>query len=179
MEVLASAEDVAPAMKDGLRLEAAAWKGEAGTAIRSDPNAEKFYCEFARSAAHAGWLRLVFLRLGGQRISFDYVLDYGNSIYGIKIGYDPTYRPYSPGHTLLNLILRDACAAGRTEYDFLGVADEWKLRWTSEARPHSWLFLFRRGIRANLVHTLKFQANPWIRRLAGRLRARMGTSTRG
>jgi CelD/BcsL family acetyltransferase involved in cellulose biosynthesis len=161
---------VREAMQDGLRIEAAAWKGAAGTAINSDPAVREFYIRLAERAAELGLLRLTFLRFAGRRIAFDYILCNGKTISGVKIGYDPDYHAYSPGNMLLNLILQGACNEGIREYDFLGVDDEWKFEWTKETRSHRWLFLFRNTPRARLVHALKFRVVPLMRRFRQFLR---------
>lgn len=175
VEVITDKAAALDAMKDGLRIEAAAWKGDQGTAILSAPDVTAFYMRLAERQADLGKLRLSFLRVNGKRISFSYILHGYNKLYGIKIGYDPEYHTYSPGNMLLNLILQDACEHGLDEYDFLGIDDEWKFDWTKEARRHQWLFLFPNRLRPRLLHYLKFhvlpRVKPCISRL-GRLSAR-------
>jgi CelD/BcsL family acetyltransferase involved in cellulose biosynthesis len=166
VEVISDKNHVRDVMQqDGLRIEAAAWKGREGTAINSDANVTEFYIRMAERAAELEWLRLTFLRLNGKRIAFDYILRHKQSLYGVKIGYDPTYHTYSPGNMLLNLILQDACGEGMMEYDFLGVNDEWKFDWTKETRSHQWLFIFRDTIRGRLLYRTKFQILPKLRSL--------------
>jgi len=154
---------VREALQDGLRIEAAAWKGQKGTAIISDPAVTEFYVRLAERQADLGQLRLTFLRAGGKRISFNYALSSQKKLYGVKIGYDPDYHTYSPGNMHLNLILQDACAERLAEYDFLGVDDEWKSDWTKSKRGHRWLFLFRNHIRSRVLHYLKFNVVPTIK----------------
>jgi CelD/BcsL family acetyltransferase involved in cellulose biosynthesis len=163
VEVITEHSAVREAMKDGLRIEAAAWKGREGTAILSDPAVVEFYIRLAERQAELGRLRLTFLRMGGKRISFNYVLHDRKKLYGVKIGYDPEYHTYSPGNMLLNLILQTACDEGIEEYDFLGVDDEWKFEWTKQSREHRWLFLFRNGLRPRLLHYLKFGLIPKVK----------------
>ena len=176
VEVITEKERVREAMQDGLRIEAAAWKGERGTAIASDPAVTEFYIRLAERQADAKQLRLSFLRIGGKRISFSYILCSDNKLYGVKIGYDPEFHTYSPGNMLLNLILQDVCANGLAEYDFLGVDDEWKMDWTDATRGHRWLFLFRKGLRPRTLHYLKFNLMPKVKpqlvRLCTSLRGR-------
>jgi CelD/BcsL family acetyltransferase involved in cellulose biosynthesis len=156
VEVITERQHVREAMEDGLRIEAAAWKGKEGTAIESDAAVREFYVRLAERQAELGQLRLTFLRVGGKRISFNYVLCSQKKVYAVKIGYDPEYHSYSPGNMHLNLTLQDACAQGIREYDFLGVDDEWKLDWTRTMRGQRWLFLFRNRIRPRFLHYLKF-----------------------
>jgi CelD/BcsL family acetyltransferase involved in cellulose biosynthesis len=169
VEVITQRERVRDAMQDGLRIEAAAWKGESGTAIASDASVTDFYIRLAERQADVNQLRLTFLKVRGKRISFNYILCSDNKLYGVKIGYDPEFHTYSPGNMLLNLILQDACPKGLSEYDFLGVDDEWKMDWTDTTRAHRWLFLFRNGIRSRMLHYLKFSLVPKLKPKLGRL----------
>jgi hypothetical protein len=170
VEVITCKEGVHDAMKDGLRIEAAAWKGDQGTAILSDPDVTAFYTRLAELEADRGNLRLSFLRCGGKRISFSFILSSQKTLYGVKIGYDPEYHTYSPGNMLLNLILQEACEHGYNEYDFLGADDEWKFDWTKHSRSHQWLFLFANRLRPRLLHRLKFSVFPAVKQCISRRR---------
>jgi CelD/BcsL family acetyltransferase involved in cellulose biosynthesis len=172
LEQVTAPGQITAALKEGLRLEAAAWKGQAGTAIASEPQVESFYSGLADDLAALGWLRLLFLTLDGKRIAFDYVIDYGRTCYGMKIGYDPQYRTHAPGHTMTWLLLEDAGKRGYTEYDFIGDDEPWKLTWTRDIRLHTWLYLFRPGAKGRLLHTLKFRLAPLVKEQLARLRAR-------
>ena len=169
VEVVTEKQHVREVMHDGLRIEAAAWKGNKGTAIISDAAVTEFYMRLAEREADLGQLRLSFLRVGGKRISFNFALCSQGKLYGVKIGYDPEYHAYSPGNMLLNLILQDACGRELSEYDFLGIDDEWKSEWTNAKRGHRWLFLFRDRGRARLLHYLKFSVVPVVKPQLGRL----------
>jgi CelD/BcsL family acetyltransferase involved in cellulose biosynthesis len=165
VEVVTEPHAVDMAMLEGLRIEASGWKGRLGTAMLSDPIVAEFYRRLARRQARLGQLRLTFLRVGGKRISFNYLLENRKKLYAVKIGYDPEFHAYSPGNMLLNLILQDACNRGIEEYDLLGGADEWKFDWTNAKREHRWLFLFRNGVRPRFLHGLKFGIVPMVKRL--------------
>ncbi len=148
------------ALDEGFALEAAAWKGEAGTAIRSRPETRSFYRQLAHRMAARGWLRLDFLKAGGRRLAFSYGLRHGARLYLLKGGYDPEYSRCSPGTVMYGEILRDAFERGLDELDLLGDAEPWKLRWTYETRTHHWLFVFRPSPRAGLAHLMKFGLAP-------------------
>jgi CelD/BcsL family acetyltransferase involved in cellulose biosynthesis len=154
---------LAEVLAEGYRLEAAAWKGVAGTAIEALPDARRFFSRLAELAAHRGWLRLQFLRVGDRRIAFHYALEYAGKLFLLKPGYDPAFAHYSPCNLLVALVLEESFARGLTSYEFLGEADPWKLRWTSALRPHTWLFVFSPGLRGRLLHRIKFGLVPWLR----------------
>jgi CelD/BcsL family acetyltransferase involved in cellulose biosynthesis len=170
------------ALDDGFRIEAAAWKGEARTAIQSDEALQRFYSGMARIAANRGWLRLDFLTVNGRRIAFGYSLVYGHRLYLLKAGYDPEFCPYSPFNLLCERTIEACFEAGLREFDFLGAAADWKMKWTSTARPHYWLFLFSPRARTRLVHWAKFRlaaslrGRPLMRPLVSWIQARRGAA---
>src|SRR6185295_17478138 len=84
IEIIKTAGEAEAAFAEGWRLEAAAWKGRAGTAIGCLPRVRSFYESFAARAARRGWLSLYFLRVNGQRIAFCYGLCFANSVFQLK-----------------------------------------------------------------------------------------------
>ena len=163
LDVVSSAD--ASALEDGLRLEAAAWKGEAGTAITSDARVRLFYTALAERAARRGWLRLQFLTVAERRVAFAYSLVYANRMYLLKPGFDPEFAAYSPGNLLTHLVLRDARACGIESYDFLGRDDGWKRQWSTRTLPHYWVFLFADRPWMRAAHYAKFELIPVLQKL--------------
>jgi hypothetical protein len=145
LEVLISEAGLEEALKTGLQLKAAASKGTAG-------------------AVERGWLLLNFLRVGSHQVAFDYSPCNRDTIYVLKFEYDPAYSPYSPYNLLLTLVLEKAYAQGVTEYDFLGLAQEWKLSWNSQSVPHYWLFVFPPSPRGRFLHWIKLRLIPLLKR---------------
>jgi CelD/BcsL family acetyltransferase involved in cellulose biosynthesis len=170
LEVISGGERLAGALNDGLRIEAAAWKESAGTAMRSRPDVERFYKMFAERAATA--LRLIFLTVDRTRIAFVYALCYRNKLYLLKAGYDPEYARYSPYNLLCYLVLREGFEHGLDEYEFLGSDEAWKLDWTQETKPHHGLFVFPQGLRARFLYYTKFRLVPILQRQRLYLRLR-------
>jgi CelD/BcsL family acetyltransferase involved in cellulose biosynthesis len=165
LEILDDASALAGAREDALRLEASGWKRESGTAICCDPAVQRFYTLLADRATARGWLRLMFLTVGGQRIATSYGSRYRNRLFLFKTGYDPAFATCSPFKLLTYFAIQDAYGAGLDEVDFLGDEEPWKLEWTQTTRPHDWLFVFSGSVRARLLHSIKFQMVPeWKRR---------------
>ena len=79
--------------------------------------------------------------------------------------FDPLFAQYSPYHLLFSMVLQNAFETGLEEFDFLGVSDDWKLEWTREIRPHHWLYVFPRALRASLIYRIKFQILPKLKQL--------------
>jgi CelD/BcsL family acetyltransferase involved in cellulose biosynthesis len=121
-------------LEQGFRVEASGWKGSSGTAIASKPQTRDFYSEIARWAAARGWLRLAFLRVGGQPVAFDLALQTGGAHFLLKTGYDPDFRGAAPGVLLRHLMIKRAFAEGLGSYEFLGTESSWKATWTQTSR---------------------------------------------
>ncbi len=164
MEVVGSGQDVVEALEEGLRIEAAGWKGRAGTAIADDEATHRFYSLLARRAAQRGWLRLHFLRVGGRRIAFDFSLFYADKAYLLKPAYDPEFATCSPYSQLLVRILQDHFDRGAKEFDFLGQEDAWKFDWATRTRPQEWLYVMPDSPRMRLLRFAKFRIAPRLRR---------------
>lgn len=104
-----------------LRLEAAGWKGEAGSALASDPATVRFFAEALAGAAAAGKLERLALRLDGHAIAMLANFLTPPGAYSFKTAFDEAYARFSPGMLLqlenLALIERtgiawaDSCAA--------------------------------------------------------------------
>jgi CelD/BcsL family acetyltransferase involved in cellulose biosynthesis len=164
LEIIENPEEIARAREDALRLESSGWKEEARTSITSDPAVRRFYSLLAERAAAHGWLRLMFLTVAGRRIAASYASCFEGRLFLLKTGYDPAYASCSPFKILTCLAIERAFAEGLREIDFLGDAEPWKLEWTSTSRRHDWLYAFSNTARARLLHSLKFQVVPELKR---------------
>ncbi|MGH3017729.1 MAG: GNAT family N-acetyltransferase [Gaiellaceae bacterium] len=118
----------------GFRVEAAAWKGRAGTAIVSSPKTERFYRDVGCWAAQRGSLRLAFLNLDGRPLAFDFAVEEGARHYLLKTGYDPSYRALAPAMLLRYEMLGRAFELRLRSYEFGGAAEPWKLQWSTGLR---------------------------------------------
>jgi CelD/BcsL family acetyltransferase involved in cellulose biosynthesis len=164
LEVLADRVSIAAAAGDAWRLESSGWKRDAGTSIASDPSVQRFYTSLIERGTQAGWLELLFLKVGDRRIATSYGARFDNRLFLFKTGYDPEFATGAPFKTLTAFAIEDACRRGLSEIDFLGDAEPWKLEWTSTSRGHDWLYVFGGTIRAQLLHSVKFQWLPELKR---------------
>ena len=175
LEIVEDAAQLPSALADGLRIEAAGWKGAAGTAIALDEVLTRFYAQVAEHAARSGTLRRMFLKVGQKRIAFGYCLQQARTLYLLKSGYDPEYAAYSPFNVLLLLAIQSSLQVGLDAIDLLGGSDPWKRAWTDQHVERRWLFLYRRTPIALVIYVLKTLLLPWLRRK----RAELATSESG
>ena len=152
-------------LADFFTIEGSGWKGEGGTAIAQRPELVGFYTQIARDAAKRGALALGFLELAGKRIAAHLSIIQSGRHFLLKLGYDESLHEFSPGQQLVADAIRDACARGLSEFDFLGPCMEWKLDWESKLRAHTWLTIFRATPRGKLVHETRFTLWPIAKKL--------------
>lgn len=157
-------------LAEGLRVEAAGWKTEQGTAIGSHPETRRFYTRIARWADTRGWLRLAFLRLEGRALAFDFCLEYDRVHYLLKTGYDPAYRQLGPGKLIRYEMLARAFRSGMTSYEFLGADEPWKLEWTQMGRERQVIQAFRPSPLGVLDWSAHAHGQPLAKRVADRMR---------
>jgi CelD/BcsL family acetyltransferase involved in cellulose biosynthesis len=164
IEEVSDLDRLSKAMADGLRLEAAGWKGDAGTAIAESESLERFYTLIAERAARSGTLSLLFLKTDEKRIAFAYCLRNRSTLYVLKTGYDPEYAAYSPFNVLMTLAIESAFNKGFETLDLLGGDDPWKRAWTHECIERRWLYLYCTTVRARVLYHLKFTLLPRLKR---------------
>lgn len=152
-------------LAEGFRLEASGWKGEAGTAIESDPATRRFYADVAGWAAPRGSLRLAFLRLDGKPLAFQYGLVDRSAYYFLKGGYDTDYRRFAPGRLLVQDMLRYAFDVGLSRFEFLGTAESWKLEWTDERHDRQRIDAFARSLVGMAAWAADAYGRPFARRM--------------
>ena len=159
-------------LSEGFTLEAAGWKGDAGTAIACDPSLRARYVALAHAFAARGQLACYFLRAGERRVAFHFALADDSTYYLFKPGFDPALASYGLGHLLVDAVARDLIARGIRELDFLGDDMPWKRDWTDRARAHSFRYLFAPTARGRALAAWKFTLAPAAKRLWSRLHNR-------
>ena len=159
-----TAEELPNLMAEALRVEASSWKGEAGTALALDATRAAFFRRYTQLACEQGILRLCFLDIGQQTVAMQIAVQTSNAFWLLKIGYDPTFAPASPGMLLMRETIRHAVEQRLARYEFLGKSETWTDVWTKEKheclsvqiypyRPASMLALGLNGA-ASLAHAL-------------------------
>jgi CelD/BcsL family acetyltransferase involved in cellulose biosynthesis len=150
------------ALDEGFALEAASWKGRAGTAIAQHPALIARYRAWALSHAHQDELLLCFLRVAGVRQAFHFSLLVDGSCALFKTGNAPHLLPYGPGQLLVELVARHLIERGIRTLDLLGDDLDWKHPWTELVRPHSWRLIFAPTWRGRLLGAWKGELVPWL-----------------
>src|SRR6185437_13694318 len=102
----AGAATVGRAIDDFLALEAAGWKGRAGTAAAVDQNLQRFMRQAVSGLAAEGKVAIDGLFVDGRAIAAAIVLRSGRAAWFWKIAYDEAFARFSPG-VLLSVALTE------------------------------------------------------------------------
>lgn len=158
------------AFEDFLRIEAAGWKGQEETAVQNkDAKVGEFYRQFIRRFAAMGQCEIYCLRLDGRTIAVQLAATAGDTCYLMKIAHDEEYRRYSPGHQVVQQVLRDY--ALREDMSTVNLCSD--APWLRDLQPSSCpvysLRIFRNCPRAVAAHAF-YRGKAAARRLLGRER---------
>jgi CelD/BcsL family acetyltransferase involved in cellulose biosynthesis len=156
-------------IEESFVMEQSGWKGRKGTAAAQNQSIRGFYSQLARSAANHDYLSLYFLKLNGKAIASQYGLTRGGVYSLLMTCYDESFKEHSPGHLLLEEVLKDCSAHDVRELDFLGCDLDWKLDWSRLVRFHHWLFIFRNNRLGRALQKAKFEWIPAAKQRLGRL----------
>jgi CelD/BcsL family acetyltransferase involved in cellulose biosynthesis len=127
----------------------------------------QFYGELARMPLACNRLDLWVLELNEKIVAAQFGLRHGSTVFSLQEGFDPDYSADSVGYVLRSQVLKNLIADGIRRYDFLGGADESKLRWGAETGHYLDLRFARPlSIGAAYLRTRDYAAETksWLRR---------------
>lgn len=125
-------EEVDGHFEEILRVEAASWKGCAGTAMADHAPIRKFFHLYCRAAARRGILRICLLHIAGRPVAFELGLEYANRFWVLKTGYHEAWAECSPGIVLMHETVAYAFRRRLEAFEFLGSDESWVHLWTRE-----------------------------------------------
>jgi CelD/BcsL family acetyltransferase involved in cellulose biosynthesis len=97
------------------------------------PAMRHFFTAAARTMLDAGYLRLCFLTLNGEKAAALFAFEYDKRFWLYNSGYDPdAYSQLSPGWVLLAYSIQYAIASGCRVFDFMQGNEEYKYRFGSQ-----------------------------------------------
>ncbi len=92
------------------------------------PAMRKTMREIIHCAFEEDCLLMAFLDVGGEKAACYLIFDYLERLWVYNSGFDRRFMEYSPGWVLLGYLLQWANEQGRSEFDFLRGAEEYKYR---------------------------------------------------
>jgi CelD/BcsL family acetyltransferase involved in cellulose biosynthesis len=149
------------------QLEASGWKGREGTAINCRADVRQFFDEAAKSAERFGYFSLYMLEFKDQLLAAHFSLTHQGRCYSPRVAYNENFGQFSPGHLIVSEILQDCALRGIYGFDITGQDQEWKMKWTAEARPVNHHLVFR-GAMGNLAYAIESKLKPAVSRILSR-----------
>lgn len=182
-----SGEGWEPLLTEGFEVEDRSWKGAAGSSVLRAAGQLEFYLKQARLLAEWGQLELVFLRLDGWPIAFEFGYRSNGVYFSHKVGYDEAYRALGPGQLLMYLQLEAYHADPDCRLvNCMGILNAATANWCTRSRPIGrLLFGTGRPIGRAIVEVIR-QASPFYRQVRTRMsggppdavRPKLGASNR-
>lgn len=172
LSIVEPPDDLEAELEDGFRVEASGWKGEAGTAIISDPSTLAFYSGLARAFNERGELRLSRIALDGETAAVDLCLLHRSRLYLLKTGFDERFRRLAPGLVMRLSIIERCFELDLDAHELLGDDSEWKRKFATSDRSHLNVQAFAGGPEGYARYVYRKKLRPVLRRGYRRLRPR-------
>ncbi|HZE04193.1 MAG TPA: GNAT family N-acetyltransferase [Solirubrobacteraceae bacterium] len=161
-----------------LAMEAAGWKGAAGTALACDPGHAEFFRDMCRRFARAGRLELLSLGSEEQTAAMMCNLRAGEGTFGFKMTYDESLARFEPGIQLIIGCVEHFDRTDAAWLDSCAESDNHTLaRMWQDTRRVSTTVAVRAGIAAAPVRA-KWSIAASARPLRVRMRARWAWARR-
>ena len=119
-----------------MALEAAGWKGQAGSAIFQSARLQRFYTHLTGNASAAGMLEWHFMWLGGKLIAAHLAWRCGRVLSLLKIAYDENQGRFSPGSLLFEATAERAFACNDTDEINCLTDMAWHQPWNMQRRQY-------------------------------------------
>jgi CelD/BcsL family acetyltransferase involved in cellulose biosynthesis len=161
-------DSVARVLDACLALEVRTWKGEGGTAMKSDPRVRLFYEELARTMAPRGSLVIYLLRRRDRVVAFDLALRGAQRLDSLKIAYDPEDAKLAPGNLLTLKMLEREIDERVVRAVHLGRPSPHKARFATKVEPLCSVRIFGDTARARAAYLagpvlrVQLKKHPWM-----------------
>jgi CelD/BcsL family acetyltransferase involved in cellulose biosynthesis len=129
-------DNVAGALAEAMRVEAASWKGREGSSLSTHRELGPFFADLARRLAARGTLRIASLRVDGKCIATQICVEDADRWWVLKIGYDEAWADYSPGVQLMWDVVRHSFTRQLASVELLGTAESWLDTWSTHERAY-------------------------------------------
>jgi CelD/BcsL family acetyltransferase involved in cellulose biosynthesis len=157
-------DDLKAQIDRALALEAAGWKGRAGTAILCRPEIEAFFRRLTRDLHGTGKLRISELGVDGESAAMALSVLHRERLFTLRVAYDERHRQLGLGFVLLMAMIERCFELGLRAYEFCGTEEEYERRYATGERARRRLrlyqpslvtgprYLYRRDLRPILRH---------------------------
>jgi CelD/BcsL family acetyltransferase involved in cellulose biosynthesis len=167
-------QDAEAAFHELVRLHNARWQRDSLPGNFINPNVLKFHHELYR--LHAAYWKPCFFFLSDRvkNIAVLYAFLHQDQLIYYQAGYDPAFVKYSPGMTLMAMVIEFAIEHNLKEFDFLRGGEVYKWKWTTEYRRTVSYSILKRNVRCGLRVMIEQNLNEAKRWLRGKAMPDLG-----
>jgi CelD/BcsL family acetyltransferase involved in cellulose biosynthesis len=144
-------------------LEAAGWKGRAGTAILCRPEIEAFFRGLTRDLRGAGKLRISELALDDEPAAMALSVLHRERLFTLRVAYDERHRRLGPGFVLLMAMIERCFELGLRAYEFCGTEEEYERRYATAERGRCRLRLYQPSLVTGPRYLYRRNVRPILR----------------
>lgn len=164
-ELYETFEEAGDALERMVEISGESWKAQSASDLLTNKPIADFYRDFSREGSKDGLWFLHMLKIDGAYAAFDYYLKLGPRLTGIRSDYSMRYKDFMPGHLVKIATIKHICSTGEAwEYDMGGMAAEYKLSYTNEARSHIHIMACSSGSYGKLLMLGKKKFWPLVKK---------------
>ncbi len=157
-------------LRQAFDIEHRSWKGQQESSVLATPGMFEFYCAGAESMAASGMLELHWLQLDGQNIAFEMGYLAKGIFHSHKVGFDPAYAKFGPGHLLMRWQLEHLFDQPEVQHvDTMSEMTAATRKWVTDSRPRYRHLISTGGSLANLmvraISTVKPLAKRYLKQI--------------
>ncbi len=112
-----------------IRIESQSWKQQQGSSLSQQEKQQAFFRQYLAIAAQNKTLKICYFRIDDKAIAMHFGIENQQGLWFFKMGYDDTYRRYSPGMQLAHETIKYAFEQKLNTYEFLGAEETWQHAW--------------------------------------------------
>jgi CelD/BcsL family acetyltransferase involved in cellulose biosynthesis len=167
VEVIRRSDAIHAIVDSILRIEDLGWKARIGGSMNQCPRIRAFVHDIVERASANDTLMIVRAMVHERPAAFLLGIESGGTFNFLKTSYDPTWSALGLGRLVINRAIEASFARNLSRFDFLGAADNYKLRYTETVRPHSTIFVYNSGVFSKLRRAVKRRVIPLTHQILG------------
>jgi len=141
-------------------IERKSWKEESGTSITAHSEQQAFYESLIPRAAEKGVLSGHVIYIDDAPIAYILGIRTEDGVFlDLKESFDNEYLKYSPGHVLKRFAFDYLMSSGVVAYDFMGVCEPYKMRWTDRTYRRLTFTIYSRTFQGTLAYARALLGN--------------------
>jgi CelD/BcsL family acetyltransferase involved in cellulose biosynthesis len=165
LEYVMAAKDLPGALRDAARMFEHSMRRKYGRPFEVSDRYDRLMASMSERFLALGWLRLLFLKVDGERVAFVYQLRHGSTMFAFKFGFDSAWTEQAVGMVALSYAIEGAIVEGCRSY-VLGGYGNLQARWgATGVRSVCDLTLYGRSAIASVIATRDATALRMMRSL--------------